>query len=95
MYTYVVVTLVKLQECQQQQQVGTHNVIVTRQKNPRRSEDLMVFLFQVSTPSANHKNKPNSVKAQIQCETIEPLTILCSVPDITHFIGKTLTRLFW
>ena len=41
----------------------------------------MAFLFQVSAPGANQRN---SIKAQVQHETIEPyrfLTILCSVPD--------------
>ena len=37
------------------------------------SEDLMAFLFQVSVPGAN---QPNSIKAQIQGETIEPYRFL-------------------
>ena len=50
---------------------------------------LMAFLFQVSAPGANQLN---SIKAQFQHETIEPyrfLTILCSVPDVTRYTGKT------
>ena len=49
----------------------------------------MVFLFQISAPGANQLN---SIKAQVQCETIEPyrfLMILCSVPDVSCYIGKT------
>ena len=49
----------------------------------------MAFLFQVSAPGANQSN---SIKAQVQHETIEPyrfLTILCSVPDISRYTGKS------
>ena len=49
----------------------------------------MAFLFQKSVAGSN---QPNSIKAQVQRETIEPyqfLTILCSVPDVTHYTGKT------
>ena len=49
----------------------------------------MVFLFQVSSAGSH---QPNSIKAQVQCETIKPyrfLTILCSVHDITRYTGKT------
>ena len=52
----------------------------------------MAFLFQVSAPGAS---QPNRIKAQVQHETIEPyqfLTILCSVPDVICYTGKTR---FW
>ena len=49
----------------------------------------MEFLFQVSSAGSH---QPNSIKAQVQRETIQPyrfLTILCSVPDVTRYTGKT------
>ena len=49
----------------------------------------MAFLFQVSAPGAN---QPNSIKAQVQRETIKPyqfVMILCSVPDVIRYTGKT------
>ena len=49
----------------------------------------MAFLFQISAPGANQLN---SIKAQVQCKTIEPykfLTVLCSVHDITRYTVKT------
>ena len=49
----------------------------------------MVFLLQVSAPG---RNQPNNIKTQVQHKTTKPyqfLTILCSVPDITHYTGKT------
>ena len=49
----------------------------------------MPFLFQVSLAGSC---QPNSIKAQAQHETIEPyrfLTIVCSVPDVTRYAGKT------
>ena len=49
----------------------------------------MVFLFQVSSAGLH---QPDSIKAQAQRETIEPYrfqTILCSVPDVTRYTGKT------
>ena len=45
----------------------------------------MAFLFQ-------EVRLVNSIKASVQRETIEPyrfLTILCSVPDVTRYTGKT------
>ena len=49
----------------------------------------MVFLFQVSSAGSH---QPDSIKAQVQCETIEPyrfLMILRSVPDVTRYTGET------
>ena len=49
----------------------------------------MAFLFQVSSVGSH---QPDSIKAQVQRETIERyrfLTILCSVPDVTRYTGKT------
>ena len=49
----------------------------------------MAFLFQVSLAGSH---QPNSIIDQVQRETIEPyrfLMILCSVPDVTRYTGKT------
>ena len=49
----------------------------------------MAFLFQVSSAGSH---QPNSIKALVQRKTVEPyrfLTILCSVPDVTRYTGKT------
>ena len=47
----------------------------------------MAFLFQVSSVGSH---QPDSIKAQVQRETIERyrfLTILYSVPDVTRYTG--------
>ena len=82
--------MLKPRECRWQQQVSACDALVTRQKlhHVRRCKDLMVFLLQVSAAGSN---QPNSIKAQVQHETIKPyqfLTILCSVPDVTRYTGK-------
>ena len=71
--------------------VSARDALVTRQEpyHARRCEDLMAFLFQVSSVGSY---QPDSIKAQVQRENIERyrfLTILCSVPDVTRYTGKT------